>query len=215
MTHTIKMAFAPTHTILTLAPGGAFSATPVLLDGGRGPAYTQAEWEAGAPADWEVADGVWTWRGRATPDGFVRVSVFPGADPHAVREAAARRADETGDAGDLADAEAAFAAANDSAFVSQAASLDALVSLRREAREAARGHGRRARRRTRRSLREAERLRDGVAVETAAARALAATRVAGALAGVPELIEHAKAGAAWAIRVAERARAARLAVGIA
>ena len=60
--------FKPTHQIVH-SLSGSITTEPVMLveedEGGAGPAYTQAEWEASARADWErQEDGSWMFQGK-------------------------------------------------------------------------------------------------------------------------------------------------------
>lgn len=66
--------FKPTHDITVRYADGDLEHCPVMLVDGA--AYTSQEWAWCEQADWERSDdGVWTFQGRAVPDGALEVSV--------------------------------------------------------------------------------------------------------------------------------------------
>jgi hypothetical protein len=80
--------FQATHEITVTSPNTTTGYTVMLCEneGGWsrghcageyriGPAYTQAEWEAGAPADWELTETGWKFKGRTAPTNHSTVFV--------------------------------------------------------------------------------------------------------------------------------------------
>lgn len=72
--------FQATHEITVTSPSTTTVYTVMLCENEAGwsrghcageyrigPAYTQAEWEAGAPADWELTEFGWKFKGRTSP----------------------------------------------------------------------------------------------------------------------------------------------------
>lgn len=69
-THEITVTSPDTTTIYTVMlceNEGGWSRGHCAGEYRIGPAYTQAEWEAGAPADWELTETGWKFKGRTSP----------------------------------------------------------------------------------------------------------------------------------------------------